>query len=260
MCIHLNVILSRWCFVIVSEFSYFPVPKKHLPFIQGSPGNAAMPLMDLSAPNGVMLWSFSSSSFNKWMHPSFAFEKFGMGTNGKLTFFCKGFFLEQKTKKHLYIYIYTYISSTWNTHLPHLTSFTFAALPVLVRRTLTVERPWKAEIMDGIWCSWRPLNQRQCALCQQLPVTPIDFGPSSLAAWVCHSKPSHGPHHLYSLRSSCWDLKESKTTSPSWPQDSSLEDNQPRLKYPMEVIQEAIIFYVIRSTVKDFRTYVYVNK
>lgn len=108
MCIHLSVILSRWCFVIVSEFSYFPVPKTHLPFIQGSPGNAAMPLMDLSAPNGVMLWSFSSSSFNKWMHPSFAFEKFGMGTNGKLTFFCKGFFFGAKNKKHLYIYIYIY--------------------------------------------------------------------------------------------------------------------------------------------------------
>lgn len=172
-----------WVFLI-------PSGQTHLPFIQGSPGNAAMPLMD-KAPNGVMLWSFSSSSFNKWMHPSFA--NFGvdmMGTQWEVDTFLQRIFFGSKTppKKSIYIYFFD-LEHTFAS--PH--ELYFCSTQCFGEKDSNCR---KAKIMDGIWCSWRPLNQRQCALCQQLPVTPIDFGPSSLAAWVCRSKPSHGPLSL----------------------------------------------------------------
>ena len=65
-----------------------------------------------------------------------------MGTQWEVDIFLQRIFLgAKKNHKNTSIYVYICISSTWNTHLPHLTSFTFAALNVLVRRTLTAERP-----------------------------------------------------------------------------------------------------------------------
>ncbi len=157
--------LSRWCFLIVSKLS--KRSQSHSAHIQGSPGNAARPLMD-KPPNGVMLWSFSSSSFNKWMHPSFSndfLQAFGITPIFNFTTF-----LEQE--KHLYFF------GSERTHICSL----------FWREGLQLLKGWNHgwDLMHslGTQDSSRPLNPRQCALCQQLPVTPVGCGPSSLAASI----------------------------------------------------------------------------